>query len=175
MPAPTKNRSQTKDAAAVTSLRRQLGITQQSLARLLGVHPMTVSAWERDKLRLTGWQRSLVAALLLSQPRANLEQRLKDPESNPILVLAHLLSDGIRPGAVTFPSVPVLPSPPPPPTPSGRAQRPPARPSATSGLPARPSVTPALQAPPAPLPLLPPVPVESNRFAVLEIDEPTEV
>lgn len=46
MPAPTKNRSQTKDAvAAVTSLRRQLGITQQSLARLLGVHPMTVSAW----------------------------------------------------------------------------------------------------------------------------------
>ena len=166
MPAPAKNRSQTKDAAAVTSLRRQLGITQQSLARLLGVHPMTVSAWERDKLRLTSWQRSLVAALLLSQPRANLEQRLKDSESNPILVLAHLLSDGIRPSSVTtVPSVPFLPSPPPPPTPLGRARR----------LPARPSATPALPMPPAqPLPLLPPVPVESTRFSLLEIDDPSD-
>jgi transcriptional regulator with XRE-family HTH domain len=162
--APTKNRSQTKDAAAVTSLRRQLGLTQQSLARLLGVHPMTVSAWERDKLRLTSWQRSLVAALLLSQPRANLEQRLKDSESNPILVLAHLLSDGIRPSALTVPSVPFLPSPTPPPSPPGRAQR----------LPARPSATPSLPTPPAPLPLLPPVPVESTRFSLLEIDEPSE-
>ena len=165
MPAPAKNRSQTKDAAAVTSLRRQLGITQQSLARLLGVHPMTVSAWERDKLRLTSWQRSLVAALLLSQPRANLEQRLKDPESNPILVLAHLLSDGIRLSSVTVPSVPSQPSPPPPPPPSGRARR----------LPARPSATPALPTPPAqPLPLLPPVPVESTRFSLLEIDDPSD-
>ena len=161
MPAPAKNRSQTKDAAAVTSLRRQLGITQQSLARLLGVHPMTVSAWERDKLRLTTWQRSLVAALLLSQPRANLEQRLKDSESNPILVLAHLLSDGIRPSTVTIPSVPFLPSPPPLRTPPGRAR-----------LPARPSATPTLPMPPAqPLPLLPPVPVESTRFSLLEIDD----
>ena len=164
MPAPAKNRSQTKDAAAVTSLRRQLGITQQSLARLLGVHPMTVSAWERDKLRLTTWQRSLVAALLLSQPRANLEQRLKDSESNPILVLAHLLSDGIRPSTVTIPSVPFLPSPPPLRTPPGRAR-----------LPARPSATPALPMPPAqPLPLLPPVPVESTRFSLREIDDPSD-
>jgi transcriptional regulator with XRE-family HTH domain len=163
--APTKNRSQTKDAAAVTSLRRQLGLTQQSLARLLGVHAMTVSAWERDKLRLTTWQRSLVAALLLSQPRANLEQRLKDSESNPILVLAHLLSDGIRPSALTVASVPFLPSPPAPaPTPPGRARR----------LPATPATTPALPTPPAPLPLLPPVPVESTRFSLLEIDEPSE-
>ena len=164
MPSPSKSRSLTKDAAAVTSLRRQLGLTQQSLARLLGVHPMTVSAWERDKLRLTTWQRSLVAALLLSQPRANLEQRLKDSESNPILVLAHLLSDGIRP-ALTVASVPFLPSPPAPaPTPPGRARR----------LPARPATTPALPTPPAPLPLLPPVPVESTRFSLLEIDEPSE-
>ena len=159
----TRSHHQNKDAAAVTSLRRQLGVTQQSLARLLGVHPMTVSAWERDKLRLTTWQRSLVAVLLLSQPRANLEQRLKDSESNPILVLAHLLSDGIRPSSVTVPSVP-LPSPPPPPTPPGRARR----------LPARRSATPALPMPPAqPLPLLPPVPVESTRFSLLEIDEPS--
>ena len=160
----TRSHHQNKDAAAVTSLRRQLGITQQSLARLLGVHPQTVSAWERDKLRLTGWQRSLVAALLLSQPRANLEQRLKDSESNPILVLAHLLSDGIRPSAVTVPSMPFLPSPPSPPNPPGRARR----------LPARPATTPALPTPPAPLPLLPPVPVESTRFSLLEIDEPSE-
>ncbi len=165
MPSPLKPRTLAKDAAAVTSLRRQLGITQQSLARLLGVHPMTVSAWERDKLRLTSWQRSLVAALLLSQPRANLEQRLKDAESNPILVLAHLLSDGIRPSTLTVPSVPFLPSPPAPaPTPPGRARR----------LPARPATTPALPTPPAPLPLLPPVPVESTRFSLLEIDEPSE-
>ena len=112
-----------------------------------------------------GGRRSLVAALLLSQPRANLEQRLKDSKSNPILVLAHLLSDGIRPSSVTVPSVPFLPSPPPPPTPLGRARR----------LPARPSATPALPMPPAqPLPMLPPVPVESTRFSLLEIDDPSD-
>ena len=58
----------------VTSLRRQLGITQRVLG-LLGVHPMTRERMGARQAATPTWQRSLVAALLLSQPRANLEQR----------------------------------------------------------------------------------------------------
>ena len=162
MPAPAKNRSQTKDAAAVTSLRRQPG-SRSSPGAASGVHPMTVSAWERDKLRLTSWQRSLVAALLLSQPRANLEQRLKDSESNPILVLAHLLSDGIRPSSVTVPSVPFLPSP------HLRlhwVERDDFLPDPLRLLLCR--CRPRNRFPCSP------VPVESTRFSLLEIDDPSD-
>ena len=47
-------KSLSREAAAVLQVRRQLGITQSALARLIGVHPMTVSRWERDDMRLVG-------------------------------------------------------------------------------------------------------------------------
>lgn len=37
-------------AADVVKVRELLEITQEQLADLLGVHPMTVSRWERGKL-----------------------------------------------------------------------------------------------------------------------------
>jgi len=47
--------SQTGEAEGITidgqwirQLRDRLGLTQQQLAQMLGVHPMTVSRWERD-------------------------------------------------------------------------------------------------------------------------------
>jgi transcriptional regulator with XRE-family HTH domain len=37
-------------AAEVRSIRDRLGLTQEQLAQLLGVHPLTVSKWERGVL-----------------------------------------------------------------------------------------------------------------------------
>ena len=99
-------------AAAVAEIRKRLNITQVSLARLCGVHPMTVSRWERNDLQVGPWHRQLLLALVSAQPRDNLEQRLSDANSNPVLILAHLLSDSISPNASQhLPFVP--PSPPP--------------------------------------------------------------
>jgi DNA-binding XRE family transcriptional regulator len=100
--------------AAVAEVRQRLSITQVALARLIGVHPMTISRWERDELRVGPWHRQLLIALVSAQPRDNLEQRLSETSSNPVLVLAHLLSDSIAPNAAQrSPVVPPPPSPPP--------------------------------------------------------------
>jgi DNA-binding transcriptional regulator YiaG len=37
----------------VQRLRRRLGLTQVELAERLGVHPLTVSRWERGQVRVT--------------------------------------------------------------------------------------------------------------------------
>jgi DNA-binding transcriptional regulator YiaG len=37
----------------VQRLRRRLGLTQVTLAARLGVHPLTVSRWERGQVRVT--------------------------------------------------------------------------------------------------------------------------
>jgi DNA-binding transcriptional regulator YiaG len=40
-------------SADVQRLRRRLGVTQVELAARLGVHPLTVSRWERGQVRVT--------------------------------------------------------------------------------------------------------------------------
>jgi molybdate transport system regulatory protein len=47
----------------VATIRRRAGLTQVRLARLLGVHPITVSKWERGLLAPSARQRALLAAL----------------------------------------------------------------------------------------------------------------
>ena len=42
----------TNVVAAVVEFRKRLGITQVALARLCGVHPQTISCWERDALQV---------------------------------------------------------------------------------------------------------------------------
>lgn len=48
---------------SIVSLRKTLGLTQPHLARLAGVHPMTVSKWERGVLRPNPPQRAVLRAL----------------------------------------------------------------------------------------------------------------
>lgn len=47
----------------VATIRRRAGLTQVRLARLLGVHPITVSKWERGLLAPNAHQRSILRAL----------------------------------------------------------------------------------------------------------------
>ena len=152
--------------AAVAEVRQRLSITQVALARLIGVHPMTISRWERDELRVGPWHRQLLIALVSAQPRDNLEQRLSETSSNPVLVLAHLLSDSIATNAAQ--RSPVVPSPPSPPP------RLPASRQTTAVASRRLSGT-ALelaQAQAQPRPSIPPVPDESvTRFSLLDTDD----
>lgn len=130
------------EAQNVRQLRRQLGLTQAALARLLGVHEMTIGRWERDKLRLSSWQHSLVLALLQAQPRPELARALLDPATNPIAFLAVLLGDFLPAQA---PRLPV---------------------SRSTALPG-PAPSSPLGLPPAPLLADPAV----GRFSLLEIDD----
>jgi transcriptional regulator with XRE-family HTH domain len=46
----------------VSALRQKLGLSQVQLAQLLGVHPLTVSKWERDVLAPTDHHVQLLAS-----------------------------------------------------------------------------------------------------------------
>lgn len=47
-------------AVNVVRLREKLGLSQAQFANLFGIHPMTVSKWERDLLRPTDYQLALM-------------------------------------------------------------------------------------------------------------------
>ena len=47
-------------AAELQKLREKLGLSQVQLAQLLGVHPLTVSKWERGILAPTPHQNALL-------------------------------------------------------------------------------------------------------------------
>ena len=54
----------------ITRLRQSLGLTQVRLARVTGVHPMTVSKWERGLLRPNAHQRELLEAFAAGRGEA---------------------------------------------------------------------------------------------------------
>jgi putative transcriptional regulator len=47
-------------AGEVRAIRDRLGLTQEQLAQLLGVHPLTVSKWERGLLKLSNHQGTML-------------------------------------------------------------------------------------------------------------------
>lgn len=49
-------------AAEVTAIRVSLGLTQVQLAQLLGVHPLTVSKWERGQGEPSPHQAAMLAS-----------------------------------------------------------------------------------------------------------------
>ena len=60
-PATPREKAFTPTAAAVTRLRRQLGMTRSQFADLLGVSPQTVANWESKRGRLKLQERTLTA------------------------------------------------------------------------------------------------------------------
>lgn len=51
------------DSAAMQLARKKLGLTQVEYAILLGVHPITVSKWERGHAEPTSWQYCIARSL----------------------------------------------------------------------------------------------------------------
>lgn len=51
-------------AAEISIVRSQLGFSQVQLAQLLGVHPLTISKWERGVLAPTPHQSALLQSFL---------------------------------------------------------------------------------------------------------------
>lgn len=47
-------------ASEIKATRRQLSLNQAQFAQLLGVHPITVSKWERDETKPTYYQTTLL-------------------------------------------------------------------------------------------------------------------
>ncbi|HEX6039313.1 helix-turn-helix domain-containing protein [Longimicrobium sp.] len=68
----------------VHAIRTQLGLSQVQLAQLLGVHPLTVSKWERSVLAPTPHQ----AALLDSFGKAGKAKQQIGSEVSNLLVTA---------------------------------------------------------------------------------------
>lgn len=66
------------DARAVAGLRRRLHLTQSGLARILGVHAMTVSKWERGLLRPTRHQQDILQAVARGDAPAGAARELAD-------------------------------------------------------------------------------------------------
>lgn len=51
----------------VRTVRRRLGLTQVQLAERVGIHPLTVSRWECDRVRVTAPMERLLRLLLTTQ------------------------------------------------------------------------------------------------------------
>lgn len=66
-------------------IRKRLGLTQETLALLLGVHPITVSCWERGKSSPNPWCAGLMEQFAT----------IPDPEAVGRLAQARLVTDGL--------------------------------------------------------------------------------
>ena len=80
---------------SVAALRQSLGLTQVELARIVGVHPLTISKWERGVLEPTPWQAALLGAFrripLANRARAGKRAALRFAEAGAPAALFVLL------------------------------------------------------------------------------------
>jgi putative transcriptional regulator len=72
------------NAKQLSDLRKKLGLSQAQLAQLLGVHPLTISKWERGLLNPTPHQ----VELLHSFAKARKAQRSIGEEVGELLLTA---------------------------------------------------------------------------------------
>lgn len=72
-------------------IRERLGLTQIELAQLVGVHPLTVSKWERGLLSVPAYQQMLLVACSRAGERGltNLSKAL---ELSPVFALYRVLT-----------------------------------------------------------------------------------
>ena len=71
----------------ITSIREALGLSQLQFAQLLGVHPVTVSKWERDVASPTDYQ-----AAFLSQFQLAVKNKIKSDELKNLLIVAGVIA-----------------------------------------------------------------------------------
>jgi DNA-binding transcriptional regulator YiaG len=75
------------NALDIKLIREALGLSQLQFAQLLGVHPITVSKWERDIAVPTDYQ-----AAFLSQFQAAAKNKINNDELKNLLIVAGVIA-----------------------------------------------------------------------------------
>lgn len=75
------------NALDIKSIREALGLNQLQFAQLLGVHPITVSKWERDVASPTDYQ-----AAFLSQFQLAAQNKIATDELKNVLIVAGVIA-----------------------------------------------------------------------------------
>lgn len=71
----------------IKALRESLGLSQSQFAQLMGVHPMTVSKWEREAASPTDYQ-----AAFLSQFQAAAKNKIDTDNLKNVLIVAGVIA-----------------------------------------------------------------------------------
>ena len=66
------------DASEIRKLRDKLGLNQAEFAQLVGVHPITVSKWERGEAVPSAYQNALFEQFSTGARSRNVRNTLKD-------------------------------------------------------------------------------------------------
>lgn len=61
----------------IKKLRKNLGLNQAKFGDLLGAHPMTVSKWERDELKPSDYQKTLITEFQQAAKDEKVKENLK--------------------------------------------------------------------------------------------------
>lgn len=82
------------NSSEIQSLRKHLRLNQVEFAQLCGVHPITVSKWERGEASPTPYQNALFAQFREGSQKPEIRDSLKDTlvAAGVIVALALLLS-----------------------------------------------------------------------------------
>jgi DNA-binding transcriptional regulator YiaG len=62
----------------ISILRRSLGLNQDKFGQLFGIHPMTVSKWERGILTPTPYQVAMMEAFKKAARKEEIKKQLKN-------------------------------------------------------------------------------------------------
>lgn len=62
----------------ISELRRSLGLNQDKFGQLFGIHPMTVSKWERGILTPTPYQVAMMEAFKKAARKEEIKKQLKN-------------------------------------------------------------------------------------------------
>lgn len=65
------------DALTIKSIRELLGLNQLQFAQLLGVHPITVSKWERGVAAPTDYQQAFLSQFQVAAKNKKVQDDLK--------------------------------------------------------------------------------------------------
>jgi putative transcriptional regulator len=77
------------DVAAIVSLRRALGLSQEQFGQLFGAHSMTVSKWERGLLLPSAYQQALMSQF---RQTADKQQEIAQEQVKKLLIGAGVVA-----------------------------------------------------------------------------------
>ena len=84
------------DSALIKETRTRLGLNQVEFSLLIGVHPITVSKWERSLAKPSLWQHGLIVHLYEANKFNQGKCRSHLATSGPIATLVFLLKSVVH-------------------------------------------------------------------------------